>query len=226
MKFFRFFSVAAIAFSAIGWTSKEPILKNGIYRSVVTRPDGKDIVFNIEAKDSAGKRVVYVLNAQERLLVDNITSKDDSLLIQMPFFESAFKVAVKTNGDLSGCWIKQYGDKVQLLPFNAAYNQKQRFVVRAKPLFNATGKWDATFTAPNGEAYKAIGEFLQKGNVVTGTFRTTSGDYRYLQGVVNGDSLMLSAFDGGHAFLFTGKINSSNVISNGSFYSGANVFSN
>src|SRR3954468_21319269 len=75
----------------ISWTGKKPVFRNGIYRSVVSRPDGKDIVFNFEAKDSAGKKILYVLNAEEKLLVDSVAIKDDSVFIQMPFFESGFR---------------------------------------------------------------------------------------------------------------------------------------
>ncbi|MEO0901014.1 MAG: TlpA disulfide reductase family protein, partial [Bacteroidota bacterium] len=49
-------------------------------------------------------------------------------------------------------------------------------------------------------------------------FRTTTGDYRYLEGVVDGDSLRLSTFDGAHAFLFTAKITKDSL--EGIFYSG------
>jgi thiol-disulfide isomerase/thioredoxin len=54
----------------------------------------------------------------------------------------------------------------------------------------------------------AVGVFNKaKGsNVVTGTFLTPSGDYSYLEGVVVGDSLMLSTFNGVFVYLFKAKI--------------------
>ena len=61
------------------------------------------------------------------------------------------------------------------------------------------------------------GIFAENAGKVTGTFRTTTGDYRYLDGVVTGDSLKLSAFDGAHAFLFKAQITDSTL--NGIFYS-------
>jgi peroxiredoxin len=70
----------------------------------------------------------------------------------------------------------------------------------------------------SAEEYIGKGIFLQEDNRVTGTFRTTTGDYRYLDGVMDGDSLKLSAFDGAHAFLFTAKVTDSSM--NGVFYSG------
>lgn len=52
----------------------------------------------------------------------------------------------------------------------------------------------------------AIGVFQQKGELVTGTFITETGDYRFLEGVVDNDSMSLSTFDGSHAFFFKAGI--------------------
>ncbi len=55
------------------------------------------------------------------------------------------------------------------------------------------------------EAFDGIGEFVQNGNQLKGTFRTETGDFRYLEGLVAGDKVKLSCFDGSHAFLFEMK---------------------
>jgi hypothetical protein len=60
-------------------------------------------------------------------------------------------------------------------------------------------------------------------NKVTGTFLTTTGDYRFLEGTVSGNQLYLSCFDGGHAFLFTAKIDDDKTLSDGKFFSGLPV---
>ncbi len=39
------------------------------------------------------------------------------------------------------------------------------------------------------DSYFGKGIFTQRGDKVTGTFRTNSSDYRYLEGVMDGDSL-------------------------------------
>ena len=49
--------------------------------------------------------------------------------------------------------------------------------------------------------------------------RTTTGDYRYLEGVVDGNILKYSVFDGAHAFLFTAEV-TDDQMTNGVFYSG------
>ena len=81
------------------------------------------------------------------------------------------------------------------------------------------GTWKIEFTENDGNTYPAQGVFEQQGNALTGTIRTETGDYRYLEGVVDGDSLKLSTFDGAHAFLFTAKATDS-ILKGGMFYSG------
>jgi len=61
-------------------------LPNGQWRAILERKDGHSIVFNFESKDSAGKKVLYIRNAAERLLVDDIKYQGDSVLIRLPFF--------------------------------------------------------------------------------------------------------------------------------------------
>ncbi len=212
---------AILIVASLSWSDPAPVLKNGIWRSSIQREDGQAIVFNFETKDSAGQKILYVLNGNEKLLVDNVKTRGDSVFIEMPFFESGFAARLDENGNMQGSWLRKGADKLLVLPFSATYNQQQRFPVTAPALHKVSGRWTVIFTGENDKVLNAVGEFLQKGSKLTGTFLTASGDYRYLEGVVTGDSLKLSGFDGGHAFLFTAKVDDDNRISGGNFYSGA-----
>lgn len=213
-----FFIVALIS---VHWSQKPTELKNGTWRATIQRPDGKQIVFNFQSKDSAGKKIIYVINGKEHLLVDSIETSADSVFIQMPFFESGFNAKINDEGNLEGVWVKKYGERVQTLPFTAIHNSKERFEVSAQPLANISGRWLTQFVERNNKVSTIVAEFKQDGSHLSGTFLDPTGDYRYLDGVVSGDSLKLSTFDGAHAFLFTAKIDDENKISGGKFYSGA-----
>ncbi len=69
-------------FAFTGATQAAPVknaeLKPGTWKGVIQRPDGEQIVFNFEVKPVNGKKVLYVLNASERLLVDDIRQQGDS----------------------------------------------------------------------------------------------------------------------------------------------------
>ena len=193
---------------------------NGIWQADIIRKDGQNIRFNFEMKDSAGKKILYVINGKERLLADDIRQRKDSIFIEMPFFDSRFALRLYDDDKLKGIWIKNYGHRRVTMPVLAVRNQAQRFSVTRSPLFNITGRWSVYFKEKNQSTENAIGEFNQSGASVTGTFLTTTGDYRFLEGVVDGDSLRLSTFDGGHAYYFTAKIDAGKM-SGGVFYSGA-----
>ncbi len=194
------------------------VLKNGIWKAVIQRPDGQQIVFNFEVKPLNGKPVLYVLNATERLLVDDIRQEGDSLWITMPFFDAHFATVIKSDGRLEGKFIKFSGDRRSEIPFYALPNNKERYPATPKPAYKVTGRWAVTF-GEGKSASEAVGEFVQGANgKVTGTFLTPTGDYRYLEGSILKDTLKLSAFDGSHVYLFAAKLDNDSTITQATFY--------
>lgn len=212
----RLITCIILFFLATGFAQAQQ--KSEWWRAQLHRADGQNIVFNFEWATEKGKPVWFIRNASERIRVTDIKVKADSLIIEMPLFESRFRLK-KTAGGLTGNWIKGGAVKTQIMPFTATKGG-QRFNADGDALWNIHGRWSAKFIT-NQTYLPAIAEFTQHLNYLTGTFLNPTGDYRYLEGVVTGDSLYLSCFDGGHAFLFTAKIEDKNIISKGWFYSGA-----
>ncbi|HVY76002.1 MAG TPA: TlpA disulfide reductase family protein [Puia sp.] len=192
-----------------------------IWRVSLLRNDGKEIPFNFRTTDSVGRPVLYVMNGKERLLVDSIRIKKDSVFIEMPFFDSHFALRFSGQRKLEGQWIKRYGHREVSLPCVALGGVQERFPASTPPAFNVSGRWAVQFSENGSPLEESVGEFQQSGSSVTGTFLTTTGDYRFLEGVVDGDSLKLSTFDGGHAYAFTAKITDNKTLAGGNFYAGA-----
>jgi len=195
-------------------------LSIGIWQGLITRKDGNTIPFNFQTSESGGKFSIYVINGSERLLVDNIRQKGDSLFIEMPFFDSHFVLRILGSQKLEGNWIKNYGDRQVAVPFQAVFNVKERYPDSKPPAFNISGRWSVHFKGLT-DTTEAVGEFTQTGSHVRGTFLTISGDYRFLEGVVSGDTLKLSTFDGGHAYSFVSRILSDKKMIEGFYYAGA-----
>lgn len=210
----------ALLFTITAFAQNASKLRTGWYRASIVREDGAAIIFNAEVQLKNGKHVMYIRNAAERLLVDDIKIKGDSVNIEMPFFESFFRLQLQKDGKLIGKWFKAGAEKLLEFPVEFVFGGNQRFAVTEAATENSNGRWQVAFTRPNGTDRPAIAEFQQQGSALTGTFLTPSGDYRFLEGIVNGDSLLLSCFDGSHAYLFTATING-DEITNGMFYSSA-----
>ncbi|UKJ07556.1 peroxiredoxin family protein [Solitalea lacus] len=197
------------------------MMQNGVWRATLKTESGKEIPFNFNLiHDKKNEPNIEIINGDERLLVDDIIIKDDSVFIKMPFFESEF--VGRFEGDaIKGFWIKHLANKDVSMPFIAEPDTYWRFEKsKVKATSNVSGKWAATF-ADGKDSTIAIGEFVQQDNKLTGTFLTTTGDYRYLEGIVADNDFYLSCFDGSHAYLFTGSING-DKISEGKFYAGLN----
>jgi hypothetical protein len=187
-------------------------LQKGTYRAVLKVQDNQELPFIFEVKNDS---LLHIFNADEIISVDEITYQNDSVKIQTPFFEGYIIAKIEDNR-LKGSFIKPSLDSI--VPFEAAKGSV-RFSSTNAATTNITGNWETIFSKNyEHEKYIAKGIFNQKGKHVSGTFRTTTGDYRYLEGIVTGDSLRISTFDGAHAFLFTAKITDSTM--NGFFYSG------
>jgi thiol-disulfide isomerase/thioredoxin len=203
---------------AVNLSFAQSQLKTGIWRAALTNASGNELPFNFEIRNAAGKQLMTIINGAERFKVTDIKQKGDSVFIHMPLFNSEFKLKYQAN-TLKGKWIKHLGDKDALMDFTAVTGRSQRFLSAEKPAFNISGRWSAVF-GQGDHKDTTVGEFKQVGSKLTGTFLTTTGDYRFLEGTVSGDKLYLSTFDGGHAFLFTADIIGNHAITNGKYYSG------
>lgn len=155
---------------------------------------------------------IDIINGEERIPVaadeikvgKNKETGKDTILINFPIFGSYIR-AIYRERVMEGEWV--IPAKSTSIPFIAHYGQNHRFTTLKKtPKANLTGKWECDFDLNSEKPYKAIGELQQNGNILRGTFRTETGDYRFLDGEVQEDKFYLSCFDGSHAFLFEGKI--------------------
>ncbi|MEO5681558.1 MAG: TlpA disulfide reductase family protein [Chitinophagaceae bacterium] len=214
----RLLSFSFLFILTINYVSAQQPSPGTWWRAQLHRADGQNIVFNFEWTTEKGKPVWNIRNASERIRVTDIQVKGDSMIVQMPLYESQFRVK-KDGVNLSGTWLKGGSVKTQIMAFSATKGSK-RFDTAKDAAQNINGRWAAAFTE-NNKTTPGIAEFTQRMNYVTGTFLNPTGDYRYLEGVINNDTLLLSCFDGVHAFLFTALINNNDSISNGWFYSGA-----
>jgi thiol-disulfide isomerase/thioredoxin len=179
----------------------------------------KELPFNFEVKRSGNNDVdVYLINASERLLLDEVVVKGDSVDMPLHIFDANIKAVMK--GDtLEGVFIKNFA-KDYRLPFRAVYGQAYRFTKGTNQLEvpDFSGKYEVKFIHES-DTTPAIAIFNQTKDSITGTFLTPTGDYRFLQGNVANGTLQLSTFDGNYAYLFTATKELDGTL-RGEYYSG------
>lgn len=120
-----------------------------------------------------------------------------------------------------GTWSKTRGLSIAEVAFTAkkveSANDRFDAIETDVQTSDFSGRWSVNFSS---SADLAIGVFdVDEDQLATGTFLTTTGDYRYLAGRVDGDLMRLSTFDGAHAFLFHARMQPDGTIA-GDFWSG------
>lgn len=214
MRRLLFFSLILIVSACKQNSSTELLL--GEWHGKMQVSDSYQLPFNFSLiKNEVGNYAMEIRNADERIIVDEFQIKNDSIIVKMPVFEG-YIAGTFTETTISGQFIKESLERY--VPFTAEHGNKDRFEVNKEPNYDVSGIWEVDFDYDTDESYPAKGIFYQSNNRLQGTFRTKTGDYRYLEGVVDGDSLKLSTFDGAHVFLFAARVTDSTL--NGSFYSG------
>ena len=172
----------------------EPELGN--YRAEMITKDGSILPFKFELLKVSNQLTMKVKNDKETLLYDQIEYVGDSIKIYMHPFDAVI-IAKAEDGFLKGRYLKEESGKET--PFKAIISDAPKFESNKKANLNLNGKFRTVFRPE--KPYPGLGVFTQKGNQVSGTFMKNSGDTRFLSGIVYGDSIKLSTFDGAHPYL-------------------------
>lgn len=190
--------------------------KQGVWHAEIS-VQNKAIPFQMEIKNQNGKMSWVIINADERITLDTFLINGDSIEVPMHIFDATLK-AVNYGDSIKGVFVKNYADDY-VLPFSAKFGDSKRFHVSNPPIVNITGKYGVIFMKNDKTTVPAIGIFNQNEEKVTATFLTKTGDYRFLEGVLDGNVLRLSGFDGEHVYLFEAKVDSLGDLQ-GEFWSG------
>ena len=182
----------------------------------------KAIHFEFDVTVENGHPVVYLLNrglsGTERLRCDDIKAAGDSATVRLHAFDAALVVRPEGVGKLAGTWVKYDAPAPYRVPV-VALRGPLHLPTAGPTTPDFTGTWRVMFRDEPGKTYPAVGVFKQQGVALTGTFLTSTGDYRYLSGAVLPEGMALSTFDGNHGFLFQAAKQPNGTLK-GDFYSG------
>lgn len=191
------------------------------WRVEITLNDRLILPFFLESNDTGGKQVFHIVNGAEKIPLD-FKKNQDSVRLDFQEMDSYLIFKYTDARNIRGYWqnnrkgsrFSLHGSKGNFKRFESSSGLSPKKIEES---------YEITF-GNDQDNWPAIGLFNQKGDELSGTFLTETGDYRFLDGNVFGDQLYLSCFDGAHAFVFTAKIFGDSL--SGRFYSGASYQTN
>ncbi len=194
-----------LATHGLAQSNKKPQM--GPWRAELSSQGG-GLPFNLHVAPGKKKNtfLIKVINGSESFHLGESFFRGDSLVIPFDLYDSELVAYLESPQKMSGFWIKKRNGKfVNKLPFQAKFGSKERFTQLKAPTVNISGTWNVDISVDDKHT-PSVGVFKQVGNKVTGSILQTSGDYRFLQGNVSGDSLLVSYFDGSFVLLFKTKV--------------------
>jgi thiol-disulfide isomerase/thioredoxin len=192
------------------------ILKKGYWAANLTLNNTTKLPFRLEISGSKKKPNFIIHNAEEKIQLSSIKKINDSLQIDFPNFHSYLRFIIKGKTEISGTWTNLNKGNNYKIPFHAEFGNVN-IPTEFSPL-NLTGRWKTNFSPNSEDSEMAIGVFKSSEHKISGTFLTETGDYRFLDGYTFNNKMILSCFDGSHAFLFTADLKDEQL--SGVFFSG------
>lgn len=189
---------------------------SGPWRGEIDHLGGK-LPFNFIV--GKNKLDIRLQNGSEIATLGDSYFRGDSLVIPFDLYDSEMVGSLKNEKSIIGFWQKKRNGKTLFrIPFQAQAGSSERFLQTKQASVQVSGKYSADFWSDESNHSSGVLLLNQKENLVTGTVLKTSGDYRFLQGNISGDSLLLSYFDGSGLMQFRCKVNGNQI--DGQFYSG------
>ncbi len=208
--------VTAFAANTVSAQTDPPFDLSGKWTISLAVDETTLLPFDVEFRPERRHWIAHLINGAERITVPRASLVGKLLTLEIPHYDS--KLTLHANQrftEFTGEWVKRRGkDQWATVPAkmvrrkSESYEHPNRYV----------GRWAVQFDGDEDPAV-AIFEKADDTNAVTGTFLTTTGDYRYLAGGVADGRLILTCFDGAHAFRFEASSMIDQSIK-GSFHSG------
>lgn len=190
----------------------------GDWRFAFDTPIG-ELPFNMELAHDGETWTATFINGPERMNAETTVVSGNSLVIEFPSYASRIAGALVDEDTLQGVMQFSRSTGPVVIPFTATHGQSHRFFTDERsPSADVGGRWALTSVSPRApDPRTGLLELTQDGSVIVGTSMHTTGDSRFLTGVLRGDELYMSTFDGGMASLWRGILGADGIFIGQSF---------
>jgi len=192
----------------------------GSWRAVLPVTGG-DLPFGLEIAREEGREVAWLVNGPERARVTDVKIDGERIEMGMPGYPHRLE-ARWVDGRLEGevVFLRPGGERKSARMIAERGVTWRFFPPSPGEVADFTGRWALTFRDPDtGRESTGIAELTQDGREVSGTVLRESGDDRYIAGEARGDTVFLSRFDGGSAYLYVARLGADGTLA-GDFRTG------
>lgn len=215
----RFATLALLILSLWSCTKSTHELTPGPWLGVIrmdTLTGNLDVPFNFEVARNGEGWTLTIRNADERIVIDEVTVRGDTIHAKLPVYIS--EIVAVIGDSLKGYYYPKGTNGKYRYGFYALRGETDRFPwYTDEPRYDVTGRWWFIENPGSPDSLAMVAELKQVGSKVTGTILSPYGDYRYLEGKVSGNKFYFSKNDGAQTIIIRGTITSPDTMSDGLF---------
>ncbi len=173
----------------------------GDWHAFVRNPAGGEVAFRLHLRREGGKWRGDLVNGADRVPSTAGYFADGRLLLSFRDWDGVLEARLE-NDVLRGSFLRRYRKRTLMREFHAS---RRETTTGAKPSVNVAGEWMLTAEEEGKSVvYRAL--LRQNGARLEGTLIPVSGDWGAMTGVVAGNRIVLSRFDGIRALLFEASV--------------------
>lgn len=183
------------------------------YRAELQLNDSSSLPFIFYRSENT----LFIENSSDDIVLKRNERDDDTLEWQFPVFNSILRMSCGNDECNGYFWDRDKGEDYRI-PLTAKTSNAPRFTRSEKACCSIKDNWEVVLRYNGERPRHALGEFIENDSGYTGSIITPTGDYRFLQGIINGHTLELATFDGKFAYYFTAELKDQELV--GHYYAG------
>lgn len=181
-------------------------LKTGPWRFEL-RTANAAVPFIIDFKLTNGVLTATLNNGKETIELSDIEATEKNVSIPLQTYEMSLELDPPKDGRMIGFLIRHNKNPKIKTPVVGFQGEDERFPEeKSKPKIDLNGRWKVTLTDEEDKKEEGVIVFEQKGNELSGSILTPTGDYRYMTGFVSGSEFETASFDGVFNYLVRGSL--------------------
>ena len=179
----------------------------GVWHAALEPTPEYPVLFDIRvehAKGKGGALAAWLVNGAVEVPFSAATWDGATLTLELSHYDAKL-VAERRGPELAGRYLRTLVHGVADVPFRAS--RKAPPLPAAPPEGKSiAGAWGLEVGTAPGKVDRLTGVFSQKGAALSGTLLSITGDYGALHGWTDGETLVLTLFDGVNVYRYDGEL--------------------
>ncbi len=176
----------------------------GVWHAALVPTPEYPVLFDVRIVPKGKGLAAWLVNGAIEVPFTSATWDGTTLTLELAHYDGKV-VATRDGDELTGRYLRTVVSGVADVPFRASRTAPALPPAPANGR-SLAGTWGFEVGTPPAKVEKLTGVLTEKGAALTGTLLSVTGDYGALHGWFDGETFLLTVFDGVHVYRYDGEL--------------------